>query len=612
MVQDDDDDDESRQRAVCSVGLIASTTRPTQLAHITPVRECDRSGKRCRNLSTDHHRRRQDETSATTATATGTKQWRASTKEKNVKKYSTTYPHPQANARVQEDYTWETACCEMNAPTGRDLVAVVMEGEAGEGEQRALFLDGNSNTSTTFGYVRDGPKHKRPFNQTAGNHPAAFSSSKDMTGHASSFSAPIGPSLRYYSTEEEPLKSLVGKKSVSAARYRLDFEHGWVAESSRSSSSESDVQKTAVSTTSCLTDSMPSLYGQGASHYFQQHSLMVQPCMTMFNGGGKKQRPITVSETGKPKLQGEKRQRDNGIEDDEEEEKKILLLSSGLKEGTVIDMLSKFPVATWGRQRLDGTRAGPSTVMDHSRTFYQSPETTKQDANDFRRTTIQGPGGSKNEHSILKDVNSHSVHDLDVDQINTMLAQETSIYGTVDYLSPKYQQKLVEKEAAASSNLLQELVVGMSFSSSSSPSTGICLGSKSTLTSGITKTWREKICHWCYQVVDHFDVSRHVVSIALNYLDRYLAQCTVNQQLFQLAAMASLSLALKLQISAGNTTAPPPTISSYLPTTRSVMSSLISLSRKHFTMEQMEAMEISLLRYVCFSFVLGSLRVVSS
>jgi hypothetical protein len=36
-------------------------------------------------------------------------------------------------------------------------------------------------------------------------------------------------------------------------------------------------------------------------------------------------------------------------------------------------------------------------------------------------------------------------------------------------------------------------------------------------------TWREKITHWSYNVVDHFELSREVVAISLNLFDRFLA-----------------------------------------------------------------------------------------
>lgn len=146
-----------------------------------------------------------------------------------------------------------------------------------------------------------------------------------------------------------------------------------------------------------------------------------------------------------------------------------------------------------------------------------------------------------------------------------MLKQEISSYKTVDYLAPSYQQQL----SLAGTN--DEEVFGSSASHSSAAS--------SSSTSSINEVWREKICEWSYQVIDHFDFSREVVSVAIHYLDRYLSTRSVNKKVFQLAAMTCLFLAIKL----------------YEPGKIS-MSSMIELSRGYFTVEQMVAMETSILR----------------
>ena len=91
--------------------------------------------------------------------------------------------------------------------------------------------------------------------------------------------------------------------------------------------------------------------------------------------------------------------------------------------------------------------------------------------------------------------------------------------------------------------------------------------------------WREKICEWSYQVIDHFDFSREVVSVSIHYLDRFLATRTVNKKVFQLAAMTCLFLAIKLH--------EPGKLS---------MASMIELSRGYFMVEQMATMEMSILR----------------
>jgi lipoyl(octanoyl) transferase len=80
-------------------------------------------------------------------------------------------------------------------------------------------------------------------------------------------------------------------------------------------------------------------------------------------------------------------------------------------------------------------------------------------------------------------------------------------------------------------------------------------------------------------VIDHFDFSREIVSISIHYLDRYLATRPVNKKLFQLAAMTTLYLAIKL----------------YEPGSLS-MASMIELSRGYFKVEQMAEMEMTILR----------------
>ena len=151
-----------------------------------------------------------------------------------------------------------------------------------------------------------------------------------------------------------------------------------------------------------------------------------------------------------------------------------------------------------------------------------------------------------------------------LERLDVMLKQEVSEYGTMDYLAPEFQQKLAS--IAQDDSLFQSSTASNSSSSTSSSST-------------ISEVWREKICEWSYQVIDHFEFSREVVSVAIHYLDRYLATRTVNKKVFQLAAMTCLFLAIKL----------------YEPGNLS-MSSMIELSRGYFEVDQMVAMETSILR----------------
>jgi hypothetical protein len=89
-------------------------------------------------------------------------------------------------------------------------------------------------------------------------------------------------------------------------------------------------------------------------------------------------------------------------------------------------------------------------------------------------------------------------------------------------------------------------------------------------------------------VVDHFDLHREVVSVAMSHLDRYLSTSptTVDKNDFQLLSMTCLYLAIKL--------------TEYkhllIPGSKSSMDTILQLSRGFFTLEQMEKMEYDILQ----------------
>lgn len=153
-----------------------------------------------------------------------------------------------------------------------------------------------------------------------------------------------------------------------------------------------------------------------------------------------------------------------------------------------------------------------------------------------------------------------------LERVKVMFEQEQNCYKTVDYLAPDFQTKLAS-------------IVGLRSASGGSTDDATSLSSSSS--TGINDVWREKICEWSYQVIDHFDFSREVVSISIHYLDRFLATRPCDKKVFQLAAMTSLFLAIKL----------------YEPGKLS-MESMIELSRGYFKVEQMIDMEMQILRYV--------------
>ncbi|KAL3789031.1 hypothetical protein HJC23_008178 [Cyclotella cryptica] len=150
-------------------------------------------------------------------------------------------------------------------------------------------------------------------------------------------------------------------------------------------------------------------------------------------------------------------------------------------------------------------------------------------------------------------------------RLHAMRRQETTHYTCPDYLASDWQ-------ASLSGTPQNDTVADL-------PGANAGGGASSASSSEINEMWREKICEWCYQVVDHFDFNREIVSVAMSYLDRYLATRSVNRRIFQLAAMTALYLAIKL----------------YEPG-KIRMSSLIDLSRGYFLEDHIVTMEDSVLQ----------------
>jgi lipoyl(octanoyl) transferase len=119
-----------------------------------------------------------------------------------------------------------------------------------------------------------------------------------------------------------------------------------------------------------------------------------------------------------------------------------------------------------------------------------------------------------------------------LERLEVLLRVEDDSYRTIDYLAPSHQQRLQQQ--------YQSDPASFDLQSAFTPSSG------ASSSSGINEVWREKICEWSYQVIDHFDFSREVVSVSIHYLDRFLATTPVNKKLFQLVAMTALYLAVKI------------------------------------------------------------------
>eukprot|EP01082_Thalassiosira_pseudonana_P008659 g7799.t1 g7799 contig26:302914-303924(+) len=154
------------------------------------------------------------------------------------------------------------------------------------------------------------------------------------------------------------------------------------------------------------------------------------------------------------------------------------------------------------------------------------------------------------------------------ERLQAMRRQEGLYYTCIDYLAKDWQAALTIAANAAGTVPPRETEEEDANEDGSSSSS-----------SEISEFWREKICEWCYQVVDHFDFNREIVSVTMSYLDRYLATRSVNRRIFQLAAMTCLYLAIKL-----------------FEPGKIRLSALIDLSRGYFLEEHIVAMEDSVLQ----------------
>lgn len=68
------------------------------------------------------------------------------------------------------------------------------------------------------------------------------------------------------------------------------------------------------------------------------------------------------------------------------------------------------------------------------------------------------------------------------------------------------------------------------------------------------QVWREQVAQWCYDVVDHLDASREAVYVAMNVLDRYLAETSssstpIDKVEYERIAITSFFLALRITTS---------------------------------------------------------------
>lgn len=125
---------------------------------------------------------------------------------------------------------------------------------------------------------------------------------------------------------------------------------------------------------------------------------------------------------------------------------------------------------------------------------------------------------------------------------------------------------------------------------------------------GSGDAWRRKLSEWCYEVVDHFNFDREVVSYAMSFLDRTVAALTttgafdadakiqeqqgpppqepVSKRKIQLIAVTALMMAIKIHGETDDLEGPRRKLR---------IGTFVTLSHGFFTVETIEAMERKML-----------------
>lgn len=119
---------------------------------------------------------------------------------------------------------------------------------------------------------------------------------------------------------------------------------------------------------------------------------------------------------------------------------------------------------------------------------------------------------------------------------------------------------------------------------------------QNNLSGTIKESWRELMCEWAYEVVDHYNLERNLIIVAFNYLDRFLSKLVqaedygmrrrikMDERIFQLSFVTCLCLSMKLHMQMDNNYR-------YKIHPKSVMEFFSRLSRGLFSEKDIKEME---------------------
>ena len=161
-------------------------------------------------------------------------------------------------------------------------------------------------------------------------------------------------------------------------------------------------------------------------------------------------------------------------------------------------------------------------------------------------TTGNGYYSQYHEGRIGGDIIGNLTRGCVIDRLSTMRRQERTMYNYAAAQNDgnnNHNDATLPVPPAAAAPL--QIIVASPASVASSTTADDALGSN---VPPLNSSWREKICHWSFNVIDHFDLSREVVAVSMSLFDRYLAtrgnQCNGSTAL--LASLTTLHIAIKV------------------------------------------------------------------
>lgn len=66
---------------------------------------------------------------------------------------------------------------------------------------------------------------------------------------------------------------------------------------------------------------------------------------------------------------------------------------------------------------------------------------------------------------------------------------------------------------------------------------------------GMESEWRQKLCHWMFDLGNHYDFPQDVIASAVHYMDQYLSMESLDKTSIQLLSITCLFIASKMHIS---------------------------------------------------------------